>query len=163
MEFELSALDQGPPVEISLSWLDEKKPEEDDSEPSESLAVGGDAIQEAAEAVIAETVPAADSVDGNEAPAERTEAPETAPEAEPVPDAVSEALPTPEASEPEISSHVAQDQAPQELAPEAEPLTTSPEPGNESTDASQALDAAADSRILPGSLKAPSTDSNGDS
>jgi len=162
-QFELSALDQGPPVEISLSWLDEKKPEEDDSEPSESLAVGGDAIQEAAEAVIAETVPAADSVDGNEAPAERTEAPETAPEAEPVPDAVSEALPTPEASEPEISSHVAQDQAPQELAPEAEPLTTSPEPGNESTDASQALDAAADSRILPGSLKAPSTDSNGDS
>ncbi|MEE3330681.1 MAG: Rne/Rng family ribonuclease [Myxococcota bacterium] len=159
-QFELSALDQGPPVEISLSWLGEKKSEEDESEPSESLAVGGDAIQEAAEAVIAETVPAAEATDGAEAPQPPTPA-------ESAPEAVSETLPTPEATEPAVSSDLAQDPAPQEISAAAEPLTspaaTLAKPGNESTDAPQALDAAADSRILPGSLKAPSTDSNGDS
>ena len=145
-QFELSALDEGPPVEITLSWLGDTKPEE---EPEEEAAAGidpaGDAAQAAAEAVVAVEDAAAVTADAvaepeAETPAEAAPPQEIAAAVEPVAEAVAEPV-VDAADEP------------------APPLAADSPQAPATTDAPQAVDAAADSRILPGSSNAPSTDS----
>jgi ribonuclease G len=110
-QFEIFALDEGPPIELALSWLGEpEKDEAADTEPEDAASPEG---------ALAATATAFEST----APAEPAEPADLAPSIEPA-----------ETEQP----------AAEATAPPAE------EP--------QALDGAADSRILPGSPKSPASE-----
>jgi hypothetical protein len=150
-QFELSALDQGPPLETALPWLQERKPEEDpkpqkgrkSGRRSRSAADASPAESEKDEAPKELAAHAAQSEVGAAEP-ETTARPEKTPE------------PAPGSPEPEVAAQSAEETA--EEAPVAASAEESPtEPTEEPAAAriAQALDEPADSRILPGSPTTP--------
>ena len=150
-QFELSALDQGPPLETALPWLQERKPEED-PKPQKGRK-SGRGSKPAADARPAES-------QKDEAPKELA-AHAAQPEvgaAEPETTADPEETPelTTGSPEPEVAAQPAE-----EAAEETPVAASAEEPGAEPTEEPaaarivQALDEPADSRILPGSPTTP--------
>jgi ribonuclease G len=137
-QFEIFALDQGPPVELALAWLGEpEKDEPEESEPEEDSTPEGSAAAAAA----AEAAGTAAAEPGAaETPAAEAAAPDDPADAE---------LP-PGTEGVELAEAAAAGPAPAPAEPEAPP--------GEPAEPPQALDEAADSRILPGSPKSPASE-----
>jgi len=150
-QFEVSALDQGPPLETALPWLQERKPEED-PKPQRGRK-SGRRSKPAADASPAES-------DKDEAPMElaaHAAQPEVAaaePEATASPEKAPE--PTPRSPEPEVAAQPAEETAEEApVAASAEESRTKPTEEPAAARIAQALDEPADSRILPGSPTTP--------
>ena len=126
-QFEIFALDEGPPVELALSWLGEpEKDEVADAEPEDASSPEG---------VAAAAAPAATE------PAVPEGTADLAVPAEPA-----------ETEQPAAASTAAPSEPPE--AAEERPAAGATAPAGEP----QALDDAADSRILPGSPKSPASE-----
>jgi len=154
-QFELQALGEGAPVEISLGWLQERKPDEEEEDhhatPSDTPLPAGETLPPAATAPAAETPldTAEVPLDAEVAPLDVAEAPldaEMAPlDAEVAPlDAAGSPVPPEGASSPALS-----------VESDGEPEPSSPA---ETQTEAQALDDAADSPILPGSPSRPTSE-----
>jgi len=158
-QFEVSALDQGPPVEIALPWLEERKPDKDEPEgetPAEQHAEPV-AKPEPVKAIAASIEPPPKPAIPHDGPQTAAEAFAAAAAASTRNEATQQATPEPEAaktSEPETPEpETPEPETPKGEAPEPI-LEVASEVASEASGAS-ALDEPEDSRILPGSPKTP--------
>jgi ribonuclease G len=151
-QFEITALDQGPPVEIALGWLEERKPDKDADADSPGAPVEAEAPAgpdaEAEAAAMAAIAQAAAVGSPLEAAAEPAPPEEELGCAEPL-----------EAAEPEpVEAQAAEAEPVEAQAAEAEATAAQPREPTEPAPEPQTLDEPADSRILPGSPTTPASE-----